>query len=98
MEAAKRIQSVGMEAVSLLRSTFLKDAVYVDLHVGREEVSSYTTYTFNDGRIVGIKSLLDAVRITPAHVCVNAAQLELVLLRDFKLMLLSNYFCSKKIF
>ncbi|GKC60778.1 hypothetical protein Tco_1088376, partial [Tanacetum coccineum] len=36
------------------------------------------------GRIVGIKSLLDAVRITTTHVCVNAAQLELVLLRDFK--------------
>ncbi|GKE05507.1 hypothetical protein Tco_1397525 [Tanacetum coccineum] len=36
------------------------------------------------GRIVGIKSLLDAVRITVAHVYVNAAQLELVLLRDFK--------------
>ncbi|GJR39012.1 hypothetical protein Tco_1214696 [Tanacetum coccineum] len=29
---------------------------------------------------VGIKSLLDAVWITAAHVCVNAAQLELVLL------------------
>ncbi|GJR20948.1 hypothetical protein Tco_0969475 [Tanacetum coccineum] len=28
--------------------TFLEDAVYADLHVGREEVSSYTTYTFND--------------------------------------------------
>ncbi|GJZ91442.1 hypothetical protein Tco_0663369 [Tanacetum coccineum] len=28
--------------------------------------------------------LLDAVWITAAHVCVNAAQLELVLLRDFK--------------
>ncbi|GJY75566.1 uncharacterized mitochondrial protein-like protein [Tanacetum coccineum] len=60
MEAAKRIQSVGMEAVSLLRSTFLEDAVYVDLHVGREE-----------GRIVGIKSLLDAVRITVVQVYVN---------------------------
>ncbi|GJT13404.1 uncharacterized mitochondrial protein-like protein [Tanacetum coccineum] len=36
------------------------------------------------GRIVGIKSLLDTVRITVAHVYVNAAQLELVLLRDFK--------------
>ncbi|GJZ72496.1 hypothetical protein Tco_0636347 [Tanacetum coccineum] len=33
---------------------------------------------------VGIKSLLDAVWITAAHVCVNAAQLELLLLRDFK--------------
>ncbi|GJV50690.1 hypothetical protein Tco_1446431 [Tanacetum coccineum] len=38
----------------------------------------------DDGRIVGIKSLLDVVWITAAHVCVNAAQLELVLLRDFK--------------
>ncbi|GJX07846.1 hypothetical protein Tco_0195778 [Tanacetum coccineum] len=35
-------------------------------------------------RIVRIKSLLDVVWITAAHVCVNAAQLELVLLRDFK--------------
>ncbi|GJZ18056.1 hypothetical protein Tco_0554179 [Tanacetum coccineum] len=34
--------------------------------------------------LVGIKSLLDAVRITAAHVFVNTAQLELVLLRDFK--------------
>ncbi|GKD33951.1 hypothetical protein Tco_1249460, partial [Tanacetum coccineum] len=33
---------------------------------------------------VVIKSLLDAVRITAAHVCVNTAQLELVLLRDFQ--------------
>ncbi|GJR70698.1 retrovirus-related pol polyprotein from transposon TNT 1-94 [Tanacetum coccineum] len=31
---------------------------------------------------VRIKSLLDAVRITAAHVCVNAAQLDLVLLTD----------------
>ncbi|GJS94166.1 hypothetical protein Tco_0801134 [Tanacetum coccineum] len=31
-------------------STFLEDATYADLHVGREEVSPYTTYTFNDVR------------------------------------------------
>ncbi|GKB02683.1 hypothetical protein Tco_0830772 [Tanacetum coccineum] len=31
-----------------------------------------------------VECLLDVVRITAAHVCVNAAQLELVLLRDFK--------------
>nr|GFA41583.1 hypothetical protein [Tanacetum cinerariifolium] len=30
--------------------------------------------------VVGIKSLLDAIGITPAHVLVNTAQLELVLL------------------
>ncbi|GJW84603.1 putative ribonuclease H-like domain-containing protein, partial [Tanacetum coccineum] len=39
---------------------------------------------------VGIKSLFDAVRITVAHVCVNAAQLELVLLRDFKENILNS--------
>ncbi|GJU29778.1 hypothetical protein Tco_1173367 [Tanacetum coccineum] len=42
---------------------------------------------------VGIKSFLDAVRITAAHVCVNDAQLELVLLRDFKENMLSVYYC-----
>ncbi|GJY91029.1 hypothetical protein Tco_0506225 [Tanacetum coccineum] len=42
---------------------------------------------------VGIKSLLDAVWITAAYVCVNAAQLELVLLRDFKENMLSVYYC-----
>ncbi|GJR72542.1 hypothetical protein Tco_0084907 [Tanacetum coccineum] len=42
---------------------------------------------------VGVKSLLDAVWITAAHVFVNAAQLELVLLRDFKENMLSVYYC-----
>ncbi|GJR48616.1 hypothetical protein Tco_1316719 [Tanacetum coccineum] len=45
------------------------------------------------GGIVGIKSLLHAVWITAAHVFVNAAQLELVLLRDFKETTLSVYYC-----
>nr|GEU95169.1 hypothetical protein [Tanacetum cinerariifolium] len=36
-----------------------------------------------NGLYAGIKSLLDAVRITAALVCVNAAQLELVLLENF---------------
>ncbi|GJY39346.1 hypothetical protein Tco_0425710, partial [Tanacetum coccineum] len=36
------------------------------------------------GRIVGIKSLLDAVWITAAYVFVNAAQMDLVLLMNFK--------------
>ncbi|GJT64838.1 uncharacterized mitochondrial protein-like protein [Tanacetum coccineum] len=40
-----------------------------------------------------LKNLLDAVWITAAHVCVNAAQLELVLLRDFKENMLSSYYC-----
>nr|GEV26398.1 hypothetical protein [Tanacetum cinerariifolium] len=61
---------------------------------------------------VKIKSLLDTIGIIAAHVCVNAAQLELVLLVDFnekfakcllilykdclKLMLLKSYYCSRK--
>ncbi|GJY16617.1 hypothetical protein Tco_0387039 [Tanacetum coccineum] len=40
-----------------------------------------------------LKIILDAVRITAAHVCVNTAQLELVLLRDFKENMLSVYYC-----
>ncbi|GJY43511.1 hypothetical protein Tco_0431724 [Tanacetum coccineum] len=40
-----------------------------------------------------IKSILDAVRITAAHVCVNAAQLDLVLLMNFKENMLSVYYC-----
>ncbi|GJZ49827.1 hypothetical protein Tco_0604017 [Tanacetum coccineum] len=42
-----------------------------------------------------LKNLLDdAVRITAAHVCVNTAQLELVLLRDFKENMLN---CSAEV-
>ncbi|GJZ93338.1 hypothetical protein Tco_0665403, partial [Tanacetum coccineum] len=62
------------------------------------------------GMIVGIKSLLDAVRIIAAHVCVNAAQLDTAgtkvnaanesyycLNKDYlKLMMLKNYYCSRK--
>ncbi|GJU80344.1 hypothetical protein Tco_1282709 [Tanacetum coccineum] len=76
---------------------FLSSATYCDLYVGREEVSSCTTYAFNDGRIVGIKSLLDVVWITAAHIYVNAAQLELVLLRDFKENMLSVYYYYTKL-
>ncbi|GJW24625.1 hypothetical protein Tco_0038436 [Tanacetum coccineum] len=45
------------------------------------------------GRIVGIKSHFDVVWIIAAHVCVNVAQLELVLLRDFKEHMLGVYYC-----
>ncbi|GJX30186.1 retrovirus-related pol polyprotein from transposon TNT 1-94 [Tanacetum coccineum] len=58
----------------------------------KEEVSSrmaMISYWYKS--IVGIKSLLDAVWITDAHVYVNAAQLELVLLSDFKENMLSVY-------
>ncbi|GJW20881.1 hypothetical protein Tco_0031503 [Tanacetum coccineum] len=53
-------------------------------HVETKSIGGYSTRIqsvgLEAGRIVGIKSLLDAVWITAAHVCVNAAQLELVLL------------------
>ncbi|GKC95256.1 hypothetical protein Tco_1160698 [Tanacetum coccineum] len=55
MEESTRLQSIGLEVVILPWTTFLEDATYADLHVGREE-----------GRIVGIKSLLEAVWITAA--------------------------------
>ncbi|GJT32613.1 hypothetical protein Tco_0923032 [Tanacetum coccineum] len=69
-------------------------------YVGRKEVSPCTTlekklnidYESEMGRIVRIKSLLDAVRITDAHLFVNAAQLELVMLKNFKENMLSVYY------
>ncbi|GJR61587.1 hypothetical protein Tco_1503749 [Tanacetum coccineum] len=62
------------------------------LQIDYESEMAYQLLKFI-GRIVGIKSLLDAVWISAAHVCVNAAQLELVLLRDFKENMLSVYYC-----
>ncbi|GJY48072.1 hypothetical protein Tco_0438028 [Tanacetum coccineum] len=81
MEESTRIQSIGMEAVWLLWSTFLDDAVYADLHADRREISSYTTHNYKfakkklQERIVRIKSLLNADSITAAHIRVNVAQL-----------------------
>ncbi|GKA55767.1 hypothetical protein Tco_0754839 [Tanacetum coccineum] len=57
------------------------------------DYESEMVYQLFNGRIVGIKSHLDAVWITTAHVYVNAAQLELVLLKDFKENILSSYYC-----
>ncbi|GJZ08836.1 hypothetical protein Tco_0543119 [Tanacetum coccineum] len=45
------------------------------------------------GRIVGIKSLLDAVRIIAAQVYVNIALMKLMLLMNFKENILSSYYC-----
>ncbi|GJT81792.1 hypothetical protein Tco_1056134 [Tanacetum coccineum] len=46
--------------------------------------------------VVGIKSLLDAVRITTAHVYVNTALMKLVLFMNFKENILSSYYCWYK--
>ncbi|GJV84627.1 hypothetical protein Tco_1524525 [Tanacetum coccineum] len=71
--------SIRLEAVWILWSTFLEDATCAYSYVGREE-----------GRIIRIKSLLDAVRITAAQVYVNTALMKLVLLRDFKENMLNS--------
>ncbi|GJZ43827.1 hypothetical protein Tco_0591082, partial [Tanacetum coccineum] len=52
-----------------------------------------TTAAVPKRKIVGIKSFLDAIRITGADVCFNAAQLDLVLLMNFKENMLSSYYC-----
>nr|GEU40731.1 ribonuclease H-like domain-containing protein [Tanacetum cinerariifolium] len=48
-----------------------------------DDVDMRPRNVFNEYGIVGIKSLLDAVRITAAQVCVNATKMELVLLVNF---------------
>ncbi|GJR75391.1 hypothetical protein Tco_0087756 [Tanacetum coccineum] len=46
-EIKKLMEIIPDEEVAI-DSTFLEDAAYADLYVGREEVSSYTIYTYND--------------------------------------------------
>ncbi|GJR63998.1 hypothetical protein Tco_0010063 [Tanacetum coccineum] len=65
----------------------------LDLLLLEDLKTMFEPHVEDTGRIVGIKSLLDAIRITAAHVCVNAAQLELVLLRDYKENTQSVYYC-----
>nr|GEY52325.1 hypothetical protein [Tanacetum cinerariifolium] len=48
------------------------------------------------GRIVRIKSHLNAVGITPAHIDVNIALVKLVLLVNFKKNILCSYYCWYK--
>ncbi|GJS72266.1 uncharacterized mitochondrial protein-like protein [Tanacetum coccineum] len=48
----------------------------LDLLLWGDQKTMFEPHVKDEGRIVGIKSLLDAVWITAAHVCVNATQLE----------------------
>ncbi|GJV99252.1 hypothetical protein Tco_1554504 [Tanacetum coccineum] len=67
----------------------LEFAIWNDLHAGRKEISHYTTYNYRyaeqeaSGRIVRIKSLLNAASITAALIDVNIAQSKLVPLENF---------------
>nr|GEU97770.1 hypothetical protein [Tanacetum cinerariifolium] len=77
---------VAIDAISLA----VKSSEIVNWKIYKEEKKTYYQIMRADGksqmymeRIVGIKSFLNAVGITAAHVCVNAAQLELVLLVNF---------------
>ncbi|GJZ03825.1 hypothetical protein Tco_0537100 [Tanacetum coccineum] len=54
------------------------------LMIDYESKMAYQLLKFIIKQLKKIKILLDVVRITAAHIYVNAAQLELVLLRDFK--------------
>ncbi|GKC95996.1 hypothetical protein Tco_1161438 [Tanacetum coccineum] len=66
----------------------------LDLLLWGDLKTMFEPHVEDKGRIVGIKRLLDAVWITATHVCVNAAQLKLVLLRDFKENMLN---CSAEV-
>ncbi|GJX29935.1 hypothetical protein Tco_0238014 [Tanacetum coccineum] len=55
-----------------------------------KEENGHILEVSEEQRYVGIKSLLDAVRITAAQVYVNTALMKLVLLMDFKENILSS--------
>ncbi|GJX45860.1 putative ribonuclease H-like domain-containing protein [Tanacetum coccineum] len=82
-------EKLEQESTKKHKSTLLEVAIWYDLHAGRKEISLYTTYNYRYveqealGRIVGIKSLLNAARITAVLINVNAAQSKLVLLENF---------------
>ncbi|GJV19827.1 hypothetical protein Tco_1368847 [Tanacetum coccineum] len=84
-ESTKPVEDLDLLLWGDLKTMFephVEDAVWRNQQAYK--VLDWKLYESCRGRIVRIKSLLYAVRITAAHVCVNTAQLELVLLRDFK--------------
>ncbi|GJW33742.1 hypothetical protein Tco_0053774 [Tanacetum coccineum] len=95
-------EEVAIEAIPLA----VKSPSIVDWKIYKEGRKSYYQIIRADGKSQMytifsqmLKSsdredfILDAVRITAAHVCVNAAQLDLVLLMNFKENMLSVYYC-----
>ncbi|GKA38859.1 hypothetical protein Tco_0731410 [Tanacetum coccineum] len=84
-ESTRPVEDLDLLLLGDLKTMFephVEDAVWRNQQAYK--VLDWKLYDSYRGRIVGIKSLLDAVRITTTHVFVNAAQLDLVLLMDFK--------------
>ncbi|GJW50489.1 hypothetical protein Tco_0091840 [Tanacetum coccineum] len=84
-ESTKPVEDLDLLLWGDLKTMFephVKDAVWRNQQAYK--VLDWKLYDSYGGRIVGTKSLLNAVWITVAHVFVNAAQLELVLLMNFK--------------
>nr|GFA25928.1 hypothetical protein [Tanacetum cinerariifolium] len=82
-EVALKLQVAFDEEERLAREKAKKHPSGVDEAL-KKKLDDFEEEYQVSGRIVGIKSLLDAVRITVAHVCINAAQLDLVLRINFK--------------
>ncbi|GKA10533.1 hypothetical protein Tco_0689966 [Tanacetum coccineum] len=84
-ESTKPVEDLDLLLWGDLKTMFephVEDAVWRNQQAYK--VLDWKLYDSCGGRIVGIKSLLDAVWITAAHVFVNAAQMDLVLLMNFK--------------
>nr|GEY30246.1 hypothetical protein [Tanacetum cinerariifolium] len=77
MEIIPDKKEVAIDAIPLV----VKSSRIVDWKIHKEGKKSY--YQIMRRRIVGIKSILNAVGITAAQVYVNTAQMELVLLMNF---------------
>ncbi|GJS56274.1 hypothetical protein Tco_0629636 [Tanacetum coccineum] len=90
MEIIPDEEEVAIDAIPLAKKKYpltpstLTMMLEKKLMIDYESEMAYQLLKFIIKQLKKIKSLLDAVWITAAHVCVNAAQLELVLLMNFK--------------
>ncbi|GJW53583.1 hypothetical protein Tco_0097668 [Tanacetum coccineum] len=107
-QLAERLQAQEQEELSVEeKDTLFQQLLEKRRKVGgrqrKESRKRVGTRDYNEQKVeddkekVELKQCLEIIpdeeEITAAHVCVNAAQLELVLLRDFKENMLSVYYC-----
>ncbi|GJS19829.1 hypothetical protein Tco_0448461 [Tanacetum coccineum] len=84
-ESTKPVEDLDLLSLGDLKTMFephVEDVVWRNQQAYK--VLDWKMYDSCGGKIVGIKSFLDVVWITVAHVFVNASQLDLVLLMNFK--------------